>query len=301
MLTMSNSDHSLSSIGSQEEAWEPQRSVKRRGSRTLDSELGTAWAAYDSEGDEGEDEHSSVSTSMPFGRQLRREGPDVDYLGSSFDLSQIGSVFAGGAHEAGDESLATTVEDERHARRRKGKGKARRARESLGQHDGLDPAGFTPSSALSRRAQALRRFGLPDDNGSVARYGDSYQRSQLEDDEESTTSSFEYLRSRDYAGREGTDYYPSGLIARYHPRMIVIRMQDAAARQAALTLTYVRFFVLLALAIVWALWQCVSLPLILRADCLTGDPRRRSPCSRTSPLVAAGPDAISIPLYILHF
>jgi hypothetical protein len=111
---------------------------------------------------------------------------------------------------------------------------------------------------LSRRTLALSELGLPASfNSSLSsaphlRYAEN---DFDDDDNESITSDFSHIARND---RERSDYYPQNILARYHPRMVVMRLQDKALQQAAELILYLRFFLLLGLAIIWALWQYVS-------------------------------------------
>lgn len=319
-LSVSDSNTSLSSAASDARSWTQNDSPislrKPKGSRTLNSEMGSPWEDRDeSDGEDGEDEESSASTSIPYRQQQnRRIAPSfshLDYLDTSYDLVPAGSLRKGepteegyAALQAASDEVPVAWEDEAGlVERKRGKGRGRGPRRpdrtvlgSLGWEGDEDSKDFwkgeqkggrsfteirgtieygkkerkqrrsktgqdsyqssASKSALTRRSLALRRLGLPLDDGSstvVSDYSDD--ESQVAG---SVYSSFEYLRSGEYAGREGTDYYPTGL-ARYHPKMVVTRLQSAATQQAMLLLTYIRFFVLLGLAICYALWQYVRL------------------------------------------
>ena len=309
----------------------------------LGSEMGSPWeGGEDSEGEDGEDEQSSASTSIPYRQQPqhRRIAPsfrNLDHLDTSYDLVPAGSLRHGEASEAEYAALQAAsaelpvawedeMEDRLTGRKRikaRGKGSRRPDRTVLSaiayreeeedneefwkeKHKGgrsfneirgtieygekksrkqrrqkpvqdTDESFDLPASqsSLTRRSLALRRLGLPHDEGSSTLVSD------YSDDESdyagSVYSSFDYLRSGEYAGREGTDYYPTGL-ARYHPKMVAVRLQSAATQQAMLLLTYIRFFVVLGLAICWALWQYVPPPLSSESMLIScaEDPRRRS-------------------------
>lgn len=97
---------------------------------------------------------------------------------------------------------------------------------------------------LSRREQALLRLGI---------YSSGEESGEERDEDvESVMSDFEHLE-RD--GKRSADYWPVALRARYAPRMIATRAADSAVQHALLMITYIRFFLVLAVALAFALWQ----------------------------------------------
>lgn len=84
------------------------------------------------------------------------------------------------------------------------------------------------------------------DSGSVVEH-------QSEDEE---SSEFEYLHSNEH--RERGDYFPVSLRARYAPRVMVSWAADSAIRQFVSILLFIKLCVVLGLAVVFALWQCVA-------------------------------------------
>lgn len=255
-----SSKNSLSSLDEYENSWtlaDPPRFL-RNGSRSLAEEMES----------EIEGEFSSTSTSVPNPRsgKSRNRGPggirNLVYTSTRFDTDRYDSSRENKNQESEDgsemlDSLRSLKFDEPREEtsfetrftldsvngKKLDAVKNRRYKEGLAAND---------RTATSRRTLALHRIGLPstsmttttcpDNNGSRC--------SQEDEVEVDSNDSYEYLKSRDYAGRERTDYYPDGLIARYHPRMVVTRLQSAASRQVMLTLLYVRFFLMLGLAIV---------------------------------------------------
>ncbi|KAK4046422.1 hypothetical protein OIV83_006081 [Microbotryomycetes sp. JL201] len=80
------------------------------------------------------------------------------------------------------------------------------------------------------------------------------------DDSHETSSSFSHLSdtavtcARQRNKRDNT-FYPLTLRARYAPKMVVSRLTDSAVKHLFMLVTYVRFFVVLGMALSWALWQ----------------------------------------------
>lgn len=172
-------------------------------------------------------------------------------------------------------------------RRRKGKGKA--AMRSRGRSPFVKRRGQGTTndqqlyqdeedlSPLSRRELALRRLGLSQRSASATssrsisptpsrrhhtddeddEYSDEYSTSSRsdEDDRNSILSDYDHLDSRGDLTLRGTDYYPVALRARYHPRMVALRMTDRAVQHLVDLVTYIQFFVVLGLALAFALWQ----------------------------------------------
>lgn len=119
------------------------------------------------------------------------------------------------------------------------------------------------SSAFSRRSVALRRL----DRKASTRTGldlvrfaqDSGSASERDSDADSTISS-DYDRL-DHSLRRRSDYYPLAVRARYHPRMLASMMTDSALRHVVSLITWIRFLVVLSIAVVYSVWQCVAISL----------------------------------------
>ncbi|GAA5973757.1 hypothetical protein JCM11641_005119 [Rhodosporidiobolus odoratus] len=123
-------------------------------------------------------------------------------------------------------------------------------------HFGSDEEDFASTSAVpgsspSRRDLALQRLGLE----AAARYDTGSDNPTSGDDEDDASSvlssTYDHL---DPTGRS-VDYYPLTLRARYHPRMLATMWTDSAARQVVAVVTWVRFLVVLGMALAFALWQ----------------------------------------------
>ncbi|GAA6000672.1 hypothetical protein JCM10207_004603 [Rhodosporidiobolus poonsookiae] len=74
-----------------------------------------------------------------------------------------------------------------------------------------------------------------------------------EDDDATSVSSADY-DVLDSAGRS-TDYYPLTLRARYRPSMLATMFSDRAVRHVITFVTWVRFLLLLSMAVVFSIWQ----------------------------------------------
>lgn len=127
----------------------------------------------------------------------------------------------------------------------KGKGKGK-ARASSGKEDSY------ANRAVSRRGMALRRMGLDLEVEQRSEYSDN--ESYSDDARSDMSSNYDYLSPGDYTNR-GADYHPMTLRARYHPRMLVSRATDKAIQHVVSFATYMRFFVILSFALIYALWQ----------------------------------------------
>lgn len=107
---------------------------------------------------------------------------------------------------------------------------------------------------FSRRQMALRRMGLV-----LAGSGSEEHDDNNDDDDRSADSCDEGDLSSDYdyveKEQRGNDYWPMTVRARYHPKVIVQRVTESAFNQVFAFATYIQFFVLLSMAVLWALWQ----------------------------------------------
>ncbi|GAA5850796.1 hypothetical protein JCM8547_009092 [Rhodosporidiobolus lusitaniae] len=115
------------------------------------------------------------------------------------------------------------------------------------------------SVTLSRRDLALRRLEHEASTRIVSRprrgwateHDSCSSSSSASSDEGSVLSSnYDHLD----AG-PSTDYYPLTLRARYHPKMVATMFGDSAMRHLAVVITWVRFLVVLGMALALALWQ----------------------------------------------
>ncbi|KAM0792784.1 hypothetical protein ACM66B_002553 [Microbotryomycetes sp. NB124-2] len=105
--------------------------------------------------------------------------------------------------------------------------------------------------------------GVYDSDISGSDYTRSYDEGEYDsqdDDDDETCSSFSHLSdsavtSARQRGSHDNTFYPLTLRARYAPKMVVARMTDSAVKHLFLLVTYVRFFVVLGMALSWALWQ----------------------------------------------
>lgn len=193
--------------------------------RTLASELGlkNVWDHHSYDDSEEEEEEARYSRMKRSGGKARAS------------LDSLGSL--GGAYQYDDEEYEIERDEFR-----------RRTDSALGS-----------STTQSRRALALRRLGL----SSLSHSPSYHQRTNINSDDDddddavsfSSTSSFAHIAPHDQRRSTGTDYYPVALLARYHPRMVAMRIQDRAVQKLGELVVYLRFFLLLGLAILWALWQ----------------------------------------------
>ncbi|KAK4705007.1 hypothetical protein P7C70_g1204, partial [Phenoliferia sp. Uapishka_3] len=115
----------------------------------------------------------------------------------------------------------------------------------------------------SRRDRALHRLGLPaeygqegpevDDNYEESPSREIVERTPREYDEDEATSEFEYLNSGEHPERG--DYYPVSLRARYAPKVLATWAADSALQQVINFVLYLKLFVVLGMAVFFALWQ----------------------------------------------
>ncbi|BGP22102.1 hypothetical protein Rt10032_c18g5942 [Rhodotorula toruloides] len=121
-----------------------------------------------------------------------------------------------------------------------------------------DEDDFEPPRS-SRRWHALRR--LQREASSMRGKLTSRRRPALDSSEaEYDSDDFESDISSDYdhlnhSLRRSSDYYPLSVRARYHPRMVVARMTDTVVQKIVSFVTWIRFLVILGMAIVFAVWQ----------------------------------------------
>ncbi|BGP59456.1 hypothetical protein NBRC10512v2_000751 [Rhodotorula toruloides] len=115
------------------------------------------------------------------------------------------------------------------------------------------------SPRSSRRWHALRRL----QREASSRRGkfalrrrptvDSFEGEYDSDDFESDISSdYDHLN---HSLRRSSDYYPLSIRARYRPRMVVARVTDSVVQKIVSFVTWIRFFTILGMAIVFAVWQ----------------------------------------------
>lgn len=94
-----------------------------------------------------------------------------------------------------------------------------------------------------RKSQMLHRLGLDSD--------------EEEDWEGQDDESWDFIDAFDHEnrrpGERGTDYYPVSLRARHHPRMVVQRLHDRWMRWFLLLAQWVQLFVVITLAVGWAI------------------------------------------------
>ncbi|KAL7344308.1 hypothetical protein BJY59DRAFT_15497 [Rhodotorula toruloides] len=82
---------------------------------------------------------------------------------------------------------------------------------------------------------------------------DSFEGEYDSDDFESDISSdYDHLN---HSLRRSSDYYPLSIRARYRPRMVVARVTDSVVQKIVSFVTWIRFFTILGMAIVFAVWQ----------------------------------------------
>lgn len=108
---------------------------------------------------------------------------------------------------------------------------------------------------FSRRQMALRRMGLvlagSGSEEDIDCNNDDDDRSAQSYDEGDLSSDYDYVEKE----RRENDYWPMTTRARYHPKVIVQRVTDSAFNQVFAFATYIQFFLLLSMAVLWALWQ----------------------------------------------
>ncbi|GAA6064772.1 hypothetical protein JCM10212_006321 [Sporobolomyces blumeae] len=185
------------------------------------------------------------------------------------------------------EAPGSTLSPEEPHRGKFGRGKAERGRKKSKKNKALVLAGIRfgsdeedseddmRSEALStpgaRRTSALRRLGLEASLRSTSRnfsrpgqppttYApstvlDEDGEQDVDDDDAASvvSSNYDLVDTRDRLS--STDYYPLTLRARYHPKMLANMMKDSAIRHVITLVTWVRLFVVLAMAVGFAVWQ----------------------------------------------
>ncbi|GAA6010844.1 hypothetical protein JCM11491_004562 [Sporobolomyces phaffii] len=125
------------------------------------------------------------------------------------------------------------------------------------------------STPVARRTLALRRLGLEASSRHTSRMftqprQDESAATQAPDDDEDVnddcddaasivSSNYDLVDPRDNLA--SNDYYPVTLRARYHPRMLTSMMRDSAVRHVVTLITWLRFLVVLAMALSFAVWQ----------------------------------------------
>lgn len=125
-----------------------------------------------------------------------------------------------------------------------------------------------PSTPRSRRNLALRRLGLEASSRHTSRMFPQPQTQQQQQDQVTiyassdgdnddatsvVSSNYDLLDPRDNLA--SNDYYPLTLRARYHPKMLSNMMRDSAVRHVVTLITWIRFLVVLAIALSFAVWQ----------------------------------------------
>ncbi|GAA5919748.1 hypothetical protein JCM6882_008935 [Rhodosporidiobolus microsporus] len=161
-------------------------------------------------------------------------------------------------------SLFKQLEDKEayDLRRRKDKkekkrsGKGRKKRNALADfrfsdEDGeaTEPGDIT--ATLTRRDLALQRLNLEASSRFAA--GSSSDDRSLSDNESVLSSNYDHLD--DGHGGRSADYYPLTLRARYAPRMVVRMWTDSAVQHVVTLVTWLRFLVVLGMALVYAVYQ----------------------------------------------
>lgn len=159
----------------------------------------------------------------------------------------------------------------RKSRRKLGKGKEKAKEEEVYHCDQdlglqIDSTDIErEGTPLSRRQLALRRLGLEDSptSSSATLHADphhlAYSCSSHSSDNDSLQSDYSNLsntlvrRGRKY--RHRNNFYPLTLRARYAPKMVLSRVTEGAVGHLFTLVTYLRFFVVLGMALAWALWQ----------------------------------------------
>ncbi|GAA5955589.1 hypothetical protein JCM3765_006823, partial [Sporobolomyces pararoseus] len=120
------------------------------------------------------------------------------------------------------------------------------------------------STPVARRTLALRRLGIEASSRHTSRmFNQPNQEEQVttfapsdEDEDDATSvvsSNYDLIDSQDRLS--SNDYYPVTLRARYHPRMFTNMMRDSAVRHVVTLITWIRFLVVLAMALSFAVWQ----------------------------------------------
>ncbi|BGP37171.1 hypothetical protein JCM10449v2_001075 [Rhodotorula kratochvilovae] len=149
-------------------------------------------------------------------------------------------------------------------RRAKGKGKGKSRADMLAsfgfgsdydEYDKHEEA--KPSSTLTRRTLALRRLGREASTRSgleLVRLHDPAHSDEecSSGDETAISSTYDELN---HPLTRTSDYYPLALRSRYHPRMLTTMMADSAVRHVVTLITWIRFLIVLGMALGFALWQ----------------------------------------------
>lgn len=111
-----------------------------------------------------------------------------------------------------------------------------------------------------RRRRALRRLSFEAERRQTA--GALVRADRVDSDAESTASSawsdFEHVEQ---SLVHRSDYYPTASTARYRRTMLAAMLSDSAAQQIVTFLTWIRFMAILTTAVIFAVWQCVTLVL----------------------------------------
>jgi hypothetical protein len=114
------------------------------------------------------------------------------------------------------------------------------------------------STPVARRTLALRRLGIEASSRHTSRMFTPQPKEEqsFSDDDDATSivsSNYDLLDAQDRLS--SNDYYPVTLRARYHPRMLTNMMRDSAVRHVVTLITWIRFLVVLAMALSFAVWQ----------------------------------------------
>ncbi|GAA5831242.1 hypothetical protein JCM11251_007806 [Rhodosporidiobolus azoricus] len=143
-------------------------------------------------------------------------------------------------------------------RRKEKKGKRRSHKTKLisdfrfSDEDEEQPGDIT--STLSRRNLALRRLKI--EASSRYRDGDAYFSASDDNDAASVLSSnYDHLDDTRRPRLRSADYYPLTLRARYAPTMVVRMWTDSAVQHVVTLVTWLRFLVVLGMALVFAVYQ----------------------------------------------
>ncbi|GAA6055011.1 hypothetical protein JCM3770_000493 [Rhodotorula araucariae] len=113
------------------------------------------------------------------------------------------------------------------------------------------------SSALAKRTLGLRRLGREASARSGLELVRLHDPARSDDehssgDESAISSTYDELN---HPLTRTSDYYPLALRSRYHPRMLATMMADSAICHVVTLITWIRFLVVLGLALGFALWQ----------------------------------------------
>ncbi|GAA5908716.1 OmpH family outer membrane protein [Sporobolomyces salmoneus] len=120
---------------------------------------------------------------------------------------------------------------------------------------GSDEEEDDDSTPIARRTLALRRLGLEASSRHTSQIFPRASPNEDDNDDASSvvSSNYDLIDRRDQL--DSNDYYPVTLRARYHPRMLSNMMKDSAIRHVVTLITWVRFLIILAMAISFAVWQ----------------------------------------------